>query len=263
METPRFFTNTLTSLTKTTLIEISFVILFPSLGVAQNLPAKEPDVRQVTEQIVDGFTAQLNEERFWDLLPVPARGSRVLVFKAAEAMQKSADQNFNVLAIFPDTNTTIKYRLSDGCLESQDWPGSPSKNIPADEYVKLQKSAYADFISRAVEFEGYMKLEPSPDPATLFRVDSELKSKRIKQIKGTIKNYIHKKDYKITIASFSMYTTQINVLIPATREMFTMSVLHLGCPEESVALGRILPVKSIKPDLLQKIEANSTSMEIQ
>lgn len=42
----------------------STVAVGSSFSGEKNFPTKKPDVRQVTEQIVDSFTAELNEDRF-------------------------------------------------------------------------------------------------------------------------------------------------------------------------------------------------------
>jgi transcriptional regulator of heat shock response len=183
---------------------------------------------------------------------------KLLVFVGSDDKTKG---DFDALVIIPELNISLTMRqcgqlapvivASSGNSEDQ-------RKSPA-EYLNQELKRFSEFINNARRSELVEQI--SSDPNKIFETNSEFKAKRIKQIKEAL-NSMTQQPERIQVASFSRFTDQINVLLPIKNEMYTMSVLHQSCGNESVAVGRILPLISIKNELKRKVEAYSTTEDI-
>ena len=100
------------------------------------------------------------------------------------------------------------------------------------------------------------------DANNLFASDAVFRARRVEQIKSALGALVHQRPLALRIADFSKSTDQIDVLVPSQGKVYTMSVVHRSCSEESVEVGRETSLKSVLPDLRQKIEMHSISVTI-
>jgi hypothetical protein len=122
-------------------------------------------------------------------------------------------------------------------------------------YLSSQLARFSDFVVHARRIEHALTIDS--DPSVLFRVDSEFGIHRTAQIEHAARTLFHKRPLSLTIAGFSRNTDQILALVPSLGKLVTFSVVHSCSGDESIEIGRIEPLKSIRPDLRKRIEANS------
>jgi hypothetical protein len=255
MATRRSFINIL-------IIRISAQLLFLAFAglTQQTVAAKSVDKGFNCELAsAEQLEAHISEEGFWEGDTLPARQLRLVLFLSTDDIS-TEDRSCEVLAIVPDLNATYKFRFcSEGSIPEggwAEWAGTPSQKVAPDTYLATELSRFSDFVAHARKEERI--LTTNSDPLILFRFEPALKARRIAQIEHATETAFHEQHLKIRIANFSALTHQINVLIPAVKQMVTFSVIN-GCTgEDKVSIGRELSLGSIRADLRKRIEANST-----
>ena len=136
---------------------------------------------------------------------------------------------------------------------------NPGKVDP-DQYLDGAIHRYASFVADSEKSERLVTFDENP--SGLFHADEAVQQNRIAQIKQALSQLVSKRPLHIAIANFSKLTDQIDVLVPSTGEMYTMSVVHKSCGEEAVEVGRRYLLRSVRPDLRQKIQQNSQTITI-
>lgn len=242
-------------------IHISVQLLVLILGA----PARSSGAAKPIDRTFDCESASLkqleayiSEEHFWEGNELPARKLRVVLFVSSSG-HNGGDDACEVLAIVPDLNATYKFRFCGaGSIPEggwTEWAGVPPQEFAPDKYLANELARFPDIVAHAKRTENV--LEISSDPATLFRLDPTVKARRISQIEQAADAAFHQRPLEIRIANFSAYTHQINVFIPAAKQMVTFSVIGKCTGEATVSIGRELSLGSIRDDLRKRIEGNS------
>jgi hypothetical protein len=250
-----FFTSTL-------ILRIRFCcFLFCLLGPLQTPPIAQDRARTTldTQELMGVVRAQLNEERFWDIRPTGRTDSTVVLFIRRQQPEKTLRgdfSDFDALAILPELNLTFEYQICGNEPFLVVGSGSSSTApIEAKEYLATEEKRMSEFIAQAKEFTSSVQIQDNA--ADLFKVEPEFERKRIEQIKLALKTYVHKRPVTIRIAKFSKFTKQIAALAPSLGQMFMVSVVNRTCGQESVEIGKIHSLKSVRAELRSKIDANS------
>ncbi len=229
------------------------------------------EVSVARSNIANGIKADVGERSFWDGIPLPSTEMRLIIFEADNAKRDQTVSEFDALAIVPELNSVFEYRFCSGrvLLVSEEqlwitwspWQWSPGgKRLSSDEYMAQQMSRFSDFTSHAKRQD--QDLAISSDPAELFHVDPQFRTRRIAQIQHAAMEMLHKR-LQIRVANFSQFTDKIDAVLPGAGEMVTFTV-HRSCSgEDTVEWGKDLPLKSIRVDLRKRIEANSSVVEIE
>ena len=250
-----------------TIMRISLVWLSVMVSVqAQNtLSGASRGVRASQLEMIEDIKADVGERNFWGGIALPSRDLRLVLFETASS-SIGTGASFDALAILPDLNAIYKYRLCGRKFLSVGqeggwltWSHPGGKQVSPDEYLTKQLARFADFVNRAKRSDQALSIES--DPSSLFHPDSVLRGQRVAQIKSAIRTLFHR-PLKVKIAAFSQFTSQIHVLIPEIGEMVTISVMRPCSEAESVEVGREVPLKSVRKDLLDKIEVNSAVIAI-
>jgi hypothetical protein len=215
---------------------------------------------EVASVVIEKIAAHIAEERFWGLMPAGRAKLDLVLFVANKGYEKA---DFDLLAIVPQINETLEMR---NCQRQppvfvQGWGHSDSSKDRPDEYLKKELEHFPELISRANRYDTVISI--ASDPVALFKLQPALRNKRVEQIKSALSQLIPQRPLRIRIAYFSALSDQIEVLVPQVDEMFTMSVVHESCDKESVQVGRELALRSIRPDLKEKIEKYSTAEVIE
>jgi hypothetical protein len=151
--------------------------------------------------------------------------------------------------------------VSRGQVPAGGWQSVRPGIIDPARYLLEARSEFSRFIAQAREYDGSVTIDPRPSARELFTGPPEFRKKRVEQIEAAAGRYFHTRPLKLIIADFSVFTRQINVVIPARGEMDTFSVVQPSCgQEETVELGRELPLRSIDPALREKIRRNSIAV---
>lgn len=217
-------------------------------------------------RIADDIQAHVGERSFWDQIPLPALEVRLVVFAADNTQTATARADYDALAIIPELNATYEYRFcgervlrvwqEDLWITWTPWTWSPGgKRLNADDYLAQTVSRFADFVSRAIRMDQTLAL--SSDPARLFRVSPEFKAQRIAQIQEAATQLFHQR-LQMQVANFSEYSDKIDALIPLIDQMVTFNVVRACSEPDEVVVGRDYSLRTIRPDLRTKIEANYT-----
>lgn len=207
--------------------------------------------QQIAPQIIAKVTAHIAEENFWGYSSLSNLKLNVIFFVADNEF-KIAD--FDVLAILPEINETLKLQQCQTApsIVTSGSGKSNKSSVQPQQYLTDEMSRFSGFIAHAKRFETLIRIPT--DPETVFEADLSFRAKRVAQIKSALGSLVPERPLAIRVAYFSRFTDQINVLVPSRLAMFTMSVVHDSCSDESVEVGRQLSLKSIRPDLRRKID---------
>jgi hypothetical protein len=215
---------------------------------------RSSDTQSQTEGVIDKITARLAEENFWGSQPLTKTELQLVLFVKSE---KVSEPHFDVLVVIPDVLRTFEIRNCgrEPAIILKGWGQSDSRKNEPRAYLDDEMRRYAGFVQHAQKLERSIRIDS--DPISFPHVDSSLRDKRIEQIRLALGDLILKRPLQIRIANFSKFTDQIDVLVPALGDMYTMSVVHTSCNDETVQVGRRYPLKSVRPDLREKIERYS------
>jgi hypothetical protein len=209
-------------------------------------------------QVLNKMRAILSEGRFWGNLAIEQRELKTTLFFATDNNDKSG---FNVLVVVPEIQWTFEFRT---CAQESpiliEGSGPSVQKVDAEGYLAAQMRRYSSFIQTARRTDGRVTVET--EPAIIFKTDAAFKERRVGQIESALGELLRKKGVRIKIADFSNVTDQIDVIIPSLDDMYTMSVVHSSCDAESVEVGKHFPLKSIRPDLREKIQRNSHTVTL-
>jgi hypothetical protein len=247
---------------------ISLLCLAVGFAAIALAPAAQSQQSVIYSGIANDISADTGERSFWDEIPLPASEVRLIIFEADDPKGGGSATAFDALAIVPELNATYEYRLcgervlrvwsEDLWITWTPWVWSPGgKKIDPDEYTTRQISKFSDFVSHAKRTDRVLGL--TRDPATLFHARPDFKAERIAQLRQAAMEFF-RKSLRIEVANFSEATNQINTVIPATGEMVTFSVIRECSKDDDVEVGKVYPLRSVRPDLWKKIEANSTTL---
>jgi hypothetical protein len=214
---------------------------------------------QVESLIGDKIAAYVSERVFWGALPIMGTELKLILFIADK---ETNPRDFDVLAVVPEINETLKLRscqAGPAIIVSGSGNSDPGL-VEASKYLSGEIGRYSSFISTATKSERIIHVVT--DPANLFSADAGFRSKRVEQIKSALGALVHQRPLALKIASFSKFTDQIDALVPSRGKLYTMSVVHTSCSEESVEVGRETTLKSVRPDLRKNIELHSIPVTI-
>lgn len=244
---------------------VVFVGLVFYLGTARS--ALPQTTSPLDSAVANDVSAIVSEQSFWSAAPLTTSELRLIVFHDAEAAQLEKKPSFDVLAILPELNSLFEYRVSGNDLILagreegwQTWPYPGGGKVDADKYLAQQLSRFADFVSHAKRGEQTARIDTSP--TTIFHIDAQLKAARLAQIEHAAKELFKKRPLRLIIANFSSRTDQICAVIPTLDQMVTFSVARSPNNETTVEVGRETPLKSIRAELRQRIETNSSVLVI-
>lgn len=239
---------------------ISGCALVVMLTLARAAMGGQPGQRpQVESHIADKITADISEEHFWGFGSINSMELKLTLF-IADGQPNTGD--FDVLAVLPEINETLQLRScqTEPAIIVRDTANSDLGKVEATNYLSAEMKRYSSFIIDAKKSERIVHVVS--DSNDLFSSDAAFRSKRVEQIKSALGALVHQRPLALKIASFSKFTDQIEVLVPSQGELYTMSVVHTSCSEESVEVGREIALKSVRPDLRKKIEMHSISVTI-
>jgi hypothetical protein len=211
---------------------------------------------QSESRVVEKIAAHISEENFW--APVSTNKSELkLILFTGDEKPNSADMD--ALAVIPEINETLKIQMcqTEPAIILGGSANSDFGKVEAIKYLGDELARYADFVAHSKKSETIVRV--ISDPSKLFSSDAAFNAKRIDQIKAALGALVHERPLALRVSSFSKLTDQIEVLVPPRGEAYTMSVIHSSCSDESVEVGREIPLKSIRPDLRRKIEVHSIS----
>lgn len=214
------------------------------------------DETSAMSSIADKIAAHIAEDAFWGFVPVQETRLRLVLFVAEKGRNTAG---FDVLAVVPEINETLEMKRcpEEPAIILQGWGGSDNQKTEPEQYLHSETSRFADFVAHAERLEETIEISSSPN--NLFKPDAAFKAERIKQIKLALAALVHKRPLDMVVANFSKLTDQINVLVPSMRTMYTMSVVHNSCEQETVQVAREIPLASVSPGLRKKIEMYSTA----
>lgn len=213
----------------------------------------------VEASVAHKIAARLAEDSFWGVNPLKRSDFQLIVFLSVSNPNRA---EFDGLVIVPELEKTFEVRT---CNDAPAiiLAGSGEPNLGKSDpkrYLDSEIHRYASFVGNSERSEQLITLDGNAP--SLFHPDEAVQPERIAQIKRALSQLVTKRPLQITIANFSKLTDQIDVLVPSTGEMYTMSVVHKSCGEETVEVGRRYLLQSVRPGLRRKIQQNSQTITI-
>jgi hypothetical protein len=236
-----------------TVITISLLFLFGG---------NKPNIDTASSVEVSRLQNDVNEANYWSDKPLTQRQVKAEIFA-----RSTSDTEHEVLAIIPDLNATYLYKrcgksllLVDSDEEWLLWNIQNERPIPSDTYEQKETKKYASLISASDKFVATIHIDP--EGPSLFKIDSKEKRSRLKDIQEAAANLFQERPLDIRVAPFSENTSQINAIIPSRSDFVTFSLVRHTCGDGTVQVGRVLPLKAIRPLLREKIEKRGSAINI-